>query len=42
MIPGAVRDTDASGNMILRLPSGESVYPNRPGLDFGDLYGGVM
>lgn len=42
MIPGTVRDVDANGNMILRLPSGESVYPNRPGLDFGDLYGAGM
>jgi len=35
-VPGATVSQDANGNPMIRLPSGELVYPNRPGMDTSD------
>lgn len=35
-VPGAEITSDANGNIVIQLPSGERVYPNKPGLDAQD------
>lgn len=35
-VPGSAVENDANGNPMIRLPSGEAVYANRPGMDASD------
>lgn len=36
-VPGSKITQDANGNAVIELPSGERVYPNKPGLDSQDV-----